>query len=271
MELTLTPLELLDRLARLVTPPRIHKHRYCGVLAPNAKLRREVIESAGPAGATLQVLQDAQDKMGLGEVGDPENEKPTGLFSRAAARCWALLLARIYECLPLLCPRCGEPMRIIAFVTDGVSVRRILEHVGEPADPPRIAPAHPCAIQSCFACVPAQAFHGLSVRCSVAAHPPAGETFDQTPVFDPLAPAPEPAFEFDQRDRPIVDPSCWVIAGRIVAGRVGLGAIGLGAIGRDTVGCGNSETPASISTARLIVSMLSNSITMLTSCQKMLT
>jgi hypothetical protein len=32
-ELILTPLELLDRLAHLVTPPRIHKHRYCGVPA----------------------------------------------------------------------------------------------------------------------------------------------------------------------------------------------------------------------------------------------
>jgi len=28
--------------------------------------------------------------------------------------------------------------------------------------------------------------------------PPAWETFDQTPVFDPTAAAPEPAFEFDQ-------------------------------------------------------------------------
>ncbi|RKX31959.1 MAG: hypothetical protein DRP71_12700 [Verrucomicrobia bacterium] len=27
----LTPLELLDRLAQLITPPRIHKHRYCGI------------------------------------------------------------------------------------------------------------------------------------------------------------------------------------------------------------------------------------------------
>jgi len=45
-ELILTPLELLDRLAHLVTPPRIHKHRYCGVLAPNAKLRRTVTASA---------------------------------------------------------------------------------------------------------------------------------------------------------------------------------------------------------------------------------
>jgi len=31
------------------------------------------------------------------------------------------------------------------------------------------------------------------------AHPPAWGAFDQTPVFDPLAPAPEPAFgEYDQ-------------------------------------------------------------------------
>ncbi|MEZ4386189.1 MAG: transposase [Candidatus Krumholzibacteriia bacterium] len=38
-ELILTPPEFLDRLTYLVTPPRVHKHRYCGVLAPNAKLR----------------------------------------------------------------------------------------------------------------------------------------------------------------------------------------------------------------------------------------
>jgi len=35
-ELVLAPLELLDRLAHLVTPPRIHKCRYSGVLAPDA-------------------------------------------------------------------------------------------------------------------------------------------------------------------------------------------------------------------------------------------
>jgi hypothetical protein len=66
-ELILTPLELLDRLAHLVTPPRIHKHRYCGVLALGAKLRRAVTASAGPAGATLQILEEAREKMGLPE------------------------------------------------------------------------------------------------------------------------------------------------------------------------------------------------------------
>ena len=142
VELILTPLELMDRLAHLVTPPRIHKHRYYGVLAPNAKLRRAVVESAGPAGATLQLLQEACGKMGLPEAPEADtDEKPTSEFGRAAARCWALLLVRIYECLPLLCPRCGEPMRIIAFVLDPPVIERILSHIGEPTAAPTVLPA----------------------------------------------------------------------------------------------------------------------------------
>jgi hypothetical protein len=35
-----------------------------------------------------------------------------------AARCWALLLVRIYECLPLRYAKCDEPMHIIVFVLD---------------------------------------------------------------------------------------------------------------------------------------------------------
>jgi len=35
----LTPLQLLDRLAALVPPPRVHRDRYVGVVAPNAPLR----------------------------------------------------------------------------------------------------------------------------------------------------------------------------------------------------------------------------------------
>ena len=137
-ELILTPLELLDHLAQLVTPPRVHKHRYCGVLAPNAKLRRAVIESAGPAGATLQLLQEASEKMGLEEVDLPD-DRPTSRLGRAAARCWALLLTRIYECLPLRCPHCGTPMRIIAFVLDPPTIERILRHIDQPHEPPAVA------------------------------------------------------------------------------------------------------------------------------------
>jgi hypothetical protein len=46
-----------------VTPPRQHKHRYCGLLAPNARVRNAVTASTGAAGATLQLLEQARLNM----------------------------------------------------------------------------------------------------------------------------------------------------------------------------------------------------------------
>ena len=60
---------------------------------------------------------------------------------KAARYVWALLLARIYKVLPLVCPKCGGDMRIIAFINDGPVIREILGHLGEPTSAPRIAPA----------------------------------------------------------------------------------------------------------------------------------
>jgi hypothetical protein len=54
---------------------------------------------------------------------------------------WAMLLARIYEVFPLICPKCGGMMKIIAFIDEGEVIREILTHLGEPVDPPRITPA----------------------------------------------------------------------------------------------------------------------------------
>ena len=51
-----------------------------------------------------------------------------------------MLLARIYETLPLVCPNCHAPMRIIAFITDADIVQKVLDHLGESTLPPRIAP-----------------------------------------------------------------------------------------------------------------------------------
>jgi hypothetical protein len=47
-ELHLTPLELIARIAALVPPPRTHRHRYFGVLAPNSPLRAAVTALAQP-------------------------------------------------------------------------------------------------------------------------------------------------------------------------------------------------------------------------------
>ena len=52
-----------------------------------------------------------------------------------------MLIAHIYEVFPLLRPMCGGQMRIIAFITDGAEVRKILECIGVDSEPPPISTA----------------------------------------------------------------------------------------------------------------------------------
>ena len=59
--LSLTPLEFLERLALLIHPPRIHRHRYHGVLAPNAKLRYQVTALGHEQGRVHRVGEFAWD------------------------------------------------------------------------------------------------------------------------------------------------------------------------------------------------------------------
>jgi hypothetical protein len=52
----------------------------------------------------------------------------------------ARLIARVYQVDPLVCVRCGQRVRLIAFVTDQMAIGKILEHLGlstpEVAKPP---------------------------------------------------------------------------------------------------------------------------------------
>jgi hypothetical protein len=135
-ELHLTPLELIDRIAALVPPPRTHRHRYFGVLAPNSSLRDAVTALAAPAQALPLPVQPAQTDVGESSPiqGVPPKRSPSHYL-------WAVLIARIYEVFPLLCPLCGGQMRIIAFITHSADIRQILEHIGVDSEPPHITPA----------------------------------------------------------------------------------------------------------------------------------
>ncbi len=59
---------------------------------------------------------------------------------RALRRRWAELLRRIYEVDPLVCPRCGETMRIIAFITEPRVITKILRHLATKAANQRSPP-----------------------------------------------------------------------------------------------------------------------------------
>jgi len=182
--LVMTPVEFLQKLAALIPPPRVHRHRFWGVLAPHSKLRSNVIASAAPAGVLAAQLQQAAARMGIDagqeiddsqpagkataheEGGTAQDQSSTGSSSNKSARgrrlsmMWAMLIARIYETLPLLCPRCGEPQggvpteaeiepigmasvgcKIISFITEPEPINKILRHIGEPTEPPPLSPA----------------------------------------------------------------------------------------------------------------------------------
>lgn len=78
---------------------------------------------------------------------------------RAPARyLLAVLIARIYEVFPLLCPLCGGQMRLIAFITGGTQIRRILDNIGVDSEPPHISPARGPGVvanQRCDTCLEA--------------------------------------------------------------------------------------------------------------------
>jgi hypothetical protein len=136
-DLTLTPLELISLIAELIPRPRTHRHRYFGVLAPNATLRS----------AVTALIQDDESKTDTEQETNQENNDPDDTEDTHPASTksqahylWAVLLARLFEVFPLTCPHCGGSMQIISFITDPTHIKRILEHIGEPSTPPPITP-----------------------------------------------------------------------------------------------------------------------------------
>ena len=87
--LLLSPLELLEKLAALVPPPRLNLIRYQGVLAPNASVRQQIVPSPAVA-----------DEINL----EPGAEVTPQV--RAQRRTWAALLSRIFDLDGTLCPNC---------------------------------------------------------------------------------------------------------------------------------------------------------------------
>lgn len=79
VDITLTLLELIERIAALVPPARKHRHRQFGVLAPNSPLRSAAMAMAAPQVSTALLSQ-------------PESHQ------RAGHRCGTLTMCRCGMC-----------------------------------------------------------------------------------------------------------------------------------------------------------------------------
>ena len=131
--IVMSPLEFMQRLAALVPRPRLHlipfdrlrAGRFHGVLAPNAKLRREIVPSP-PEQATAPACDHAPARLS-----------------------WARLLKRVFDIDIEHCPNCGGSLKSIACpeprrraaIEDPPVIVKILTHLGLPTRAPPRSPA----------------------------------------------------------------------------------------------------------------------------------
>jgi hypothetical protein len=115
------PVELMERLAAQIPKPRANLVLYAGVLAPNAKLRPEVVVLAAAPAERAREQSATQ--------------------SRGERETWAELMRVTFERDVLQCPRCGGRLRHVATLLDAASARAVLAHLGLPVRGPPEAPA----------------------------------------------------------------------------------------------------------------------------------
>jgi hypothetical protein len=115
----LSPMEILEKLAALVPLPRVHLVRYGGCLAPHSSLRGAIVPTPRQQG-----------------MEDEETDTTSPRWS------WARLLKHVFALELVRCPFCQRgALRIIAAITQGEVIRKILRHLKLAVDLPPMAPA----------------------------------------------------------------------------------------------------------------------------------
>ena len=126
------------------------------MLAPNSPLRAAVTAMAqltAPVPACSPVPEDANANADAGTTVTAVAVGGSGMAAQSEPQAkpkprppshylWSVLIARIYEVFPLICPMYGGKMRIIAFSAFSADIRKILEqHIGVEPEATRITPA----------------------------------------------------------------------------------------------------------------------------------
>jgi hypothetical protein len=165
------PLELLEKLAALVPPPRFHLVRYHGILGPCAGERDRVVPrgQAAVGGAPSCDVPDSSSQGAAGSAAiprapvasgvspDPSDSEPVEAIlaplpqasskaprsARPRRLAWADLLRRVFAIDVLECPRCASRTRILAAIHLPDTTRAILECLALPSRAPPGAAARP--------------------------------------------------------------------------------------------------------------------------------
>jgi hypothetical protein len=131
------PMELMERLAALVPPPRFNVTRYFGVLAPAATFRPLIVPEDETSIAPTH--SGCRPRVESPQTDSAKTDIKRGKQSRNYS--WAQLMLRVFELDVLSCPRCGGRMRILCAINSPTAIQKILSCLGLPTKAPPIAPA----------------------------------------------------------------------------------------------------------------------------------
>jgi hypothetical protein len=117
-DLIFEPTEFMERIVALVPRPQANQLLYHGVLAANHRWRRRVVG-----------------------YGRPKPDPNTGKVpvSPAGAATWRACMQRSFGIDVTACS-CGGKFVLVAVIMKPAAIRRILVHLGLPADAPAITP-----------------------------------------------------------------------------------------------------------------------------------
>lgn len=138
------PLELVEKLAALVPPPRFNLVRYHGILAPAARWRRDIVPKGSVAEAgDCHPHSGCAARSSKRKPPEGQCQKEQRIPSRPRNYSWAELMRRVFAIDVLECDRCGGRMRIVAAIHPPEAIRKILDCLGLPSRAPPIACASP--------------------------------------------------------------------------------------------------------------------------------
>src|SRR3990172_2024180 len=102
------------------------------VSPPCPNRRRSAMPFSGPAKTSVLVSDGCapvSDRAPSPTEGLPVYFPPTP-YHRVPSRVWRELIKKVWNIDPLLCPKCGGQMRLIALIEDDQVIEEILRHLG---------------------------------------------------------------------------------------------------------------------------------------------
>jgi len=127
---TFSPLDFLARLVTHIPNKYEQTVRYYGYYSNKSRgVRARAYANAIEQAAAAAVNGPNTPGLTSAQTEDPTVIIPVSLSRKRFKKNWARLIQKVYNIDPLECPKCGERMRIIAFIEEEAVIKKILSHL----------------------------------------------------------------------------------------------------------------------------------------------